>query len=159
MELVMRLVAMICIAVILGGCAAPAKIRKEDGRVYDGVITGGDEDYIYMGSRKIEREGIIEIDHPGDGLKVAGIILCAIFGVGTIAGGATVIASGGEDDLEVLAMGFSAMMLSVGIFCAVYGYYLNNKSKEAAEWPREGEVKPVVYYDGERGYGGIGVWW
>lgn len=74
--------ASLCLAfVLLAGCGSSATITLQDGRLVEGQIIASDRNSLYLDTGEAEltvpRSRIVDVDHPGNGAAITGLILAA----------------------------------------------------------------------------------
>jgi len=164
----MRSTAVMILILTACGCGTTATICKKNGSVVEATIVRSDQSNIYLANgRTVARAEISEIDHPGDVLAVAGVIMSAVgLGVGMVG---VIILNGpceelcGLRDLVGGSMsGSGALLLAAGVYSAIWGWITFRDSSSAAEAPEEISgpmIAPIVMADGENTYYGIGMSW
>jgi len=75
-------VASLCLAsMLLLGCGTSATVELRGGRFVEGQIVASDRNSIYLDTGDAEvtvpRDRIVDIDHPGNGAAITGIVLAA----------------------------------------------------------------------------------
>jgi hypothetical protein len=67
--------------VLLSGCGSSATITLRDGQLVEGQIIAGDRNSLYLDTGEAEitvpRSRIADVDHPGNGAAITGIIVAA----------------------------------------------------------------------------------
>lgn len=109
-------------------------LRKSGGALEEGEIIAGDKDNVYLrtfrGEEAVPKKDIVDIDHPGNGLAVAGAVLSA-YGVLNILVGA---AQCGDKPAAFCVGVF--LPAGVGIPMAITGLAIWNRSTSNVNKPK-----------------------
>jgi hypothetical protein len=108
-------------------CGSSAIVTTKHGGYYEGTITGGDREFVYVQGEAVPRRDITDVDHPGN---VAAIIGSVITGLGLLGLPACEKNNYGEPVNETRCSG-SGLELLTGVPIMIYGIYeyVNSTSK------------------------------
>lgn len=154
------------------GCSSNAHITLQRSCPLEARIVSSDRDFIYVEREfsaepaAIPREEIIEIDHPGNGMGVTGLVILGVYGLQAIIGTALFLS---DDDfnrqLGGAYMVSGAFGSTLGAVLAVWGYSIWSDSVNAAT-PLEmsdtgsSQLLPWLGVDATGGMvRGVGVQW
>ena len=134
---------------VLVGCAPPATVTRTDGRLFEGRITGGDTQHVFVAGEPVARQDIRDIDHPGNVQAAVGTGMALAFGIGSGAALAQVI-DRGTGDVRGLVLGCSTGMFLLSAAMGTWGWVVWTRSVEAAESPPTTSVSvlPTALADG-----------
>lgn len=122
------------------GCSSNAHITLQRSCPLEAHIVSSDRDFIYVEREfsatpaAIPREEIIEIDHPGNGMGVTGLVILGVYGLQAVLGTALFLSD--DDDfnqqLGLIYMVNGGIGSTIGAVLAVWGYSIWSRSVEAA---------------------------
>jgi hypothetical protein len=167
---------LIVILVMLGGigCSHEAEIiRSGCQHPIEARIVRSDARYVYVESaftgeeQAIPRGEIMDIDHPGSGMAVTGLVIGGTYALQALTGAAFLLSDNGDDPYNDF-MGTAQLIaggvgMAIGGGLALWGYSIWDESVEAARRAGRREravVTPFVAPDGSGGAAaGAGVLW
>lgn len=160
-----RRLSVMFVAMLAAGCVAPATMTLKDGRAYEAVIEGSDQDNLYVREdgkiKRLERSRVEEVSHPGVGLMVMG-------GVGLMGAAASLIAAStlvpdDDNDIELILQRTSyigsAAVIGLSLGSLIMGWQAYEGSSEAASGEVRWQVAPLVAPGGRGGGVGVTVSW
>lgn len=128
-----RLFACVTAAVFSLNCGTTAVISKKGGESIEGKILGNDKENVYIQTyaqpAPIKKAEITDIDHPGNGVLITGVILTA-YGILNIAVGASKCSSEGASFCTGV---FTPA--AVGLGMGIWGYVVWSGSVSNATEP------------------------
>lgn len=167
----MRWLCVLCCMCACVGCSHEAEITRLDcGQPIEAKIVGSDRDNVYIekpftGERAaIPRGQILDIDHPGSGMAVTGLVIGGVYTL-QMAAGAAFLFAGSDDPYNqflgqmYLISGAVGTMVGGGLLWWGYTIWSESVDAAAAAGRRERvEVTPLWLPDGEGGASlGVGV--
>ena len=172
----MRVLMMLALLIAIGGvgCSHEAEIiRSGCQHPIEARIVRSDARYVYVESaftgeeQAIPRGEIMDIDHPGSGMAVTGLVIGGVYTLQALTGAALLLSDTGDDPynefmgtVQLIAGGVG---MAIGGSLALWGYSIWDESVEAARRAGRREravVVPFVAPDGAGGAAaGAGVLW
>jgi len=117
-------------------------LRSEETRRISGVIVSSTSNSLtvdtdYVERLTIQRDTIVDIDHPGDELAIAGAILFGLGAIVGVAGMATSSTGGGSYNgfVGAVAGGAGFSLAGVGVTLGIPGWVIWSRSTAAAAEP------------------------
>jgi hypothetical protein len=150
---VLRAASLGLVVMLSSNCGSSATITLQNGRLAEGQIIAGDRNSIYLDTGEAEltvpRDRIADVDHPGNGAAITGILLTA-YGALNIAVGLPKC----DKEGTAFCMGvFTPAVLGLGL--TGYGFSVWGASRNAMHRDVRGRelsrtfVSPTYVYSGE----------
>lgn len=156
-------------SLLFTGCSHQANITLLRDCPLEARIISSDRDFIYVEREfstepaAIPRKEVIEIDHPGNGMAVTGIVILGLYGAEAIAG-ASLLTS--KDEVSratgAVLLTVGGVGSTIGALLTAWGYSIWSDSVDAAALPSKPSSQLVPWFgvgDNGRMVRGLGFRW